>query len=82
MTLVSHEQAGRASSLNSCLASIAPLQNYGYLFWGLNSIATAYSLAEIAAKYPTAGAYYHYAYTLAPPRYAGALLALWRVSSR
>lgn len=47
---------------------------YGLILISIVYIATAFSLAELAARYPTAGGQYHWTSILAPPRLSRGLV--------
>ena len=49
---------------------------YGLMLISIVYIATAFSLAELAARYPTAGGQYHWTSILAPPRLSRGLVRL------
>ena len=47
---------------------------YGLILLSLVYTATAFSLAELSARYPTAGGQYHWTSVLAPPKLSRALV--------
>lgn len=64
-----------ASTLVFGFANGGPVAiNYGLLLISIIYTATTFSLAELAARYPTAGGQYHWTYILAPPRLSNQLV--------
>ena len=66
---------GLASTLVLGFANGGPVTIlYGLILISVVYIATAFSLAELSARYPTAGGQYHWTSILAPPKLSRALV--------
>ena len=69
---------GAASTLALSLSNGGPVTIttilYGLFFLALVYTAAAFSLAELSARYPTAGGQYHWTSVLAPPKLSRALV--------
>ena len=66
---------GVASTLVLSLSNGGPVTIlYGLISLALVYTATAFSLAELSARYPTAGGQYHWTWVLAPPKLSRALV--------